>query len=68
MINWDFVCGILVGAFGLLVIAVHYANKAKAKPEAKPQASAIGMDISGNGNRNTLGGELMIFRQPDAEA
>jgi hypothetical protein len=32
----EFIGGILVGAFGLAVLALHFSNKAK-KPEAKPE-------------------------------
>ena len=33
----DFILGLIVGVFGLLIIAVHLANKPK-KPEAKQLA------------------------------
>jgi hypothetical protein len=46
----DFILGIIVGVFGLFVIAWHFANKQKTKPEAKPQGvAAVSMDMNNNG-------------------
>jgi hypothetical protein len=46
----DFILGVIVGVFGLLVIPLHFSNKAaKAKPAANVTPSAVGVDMFGKG-------------------
>jgi hypothetical protein len=42
----DFLAGLALGAFGMIVIALHLGNRAQ-KPTHKPKGvSAIGMDLN----------------------
>jgi hypothetical protein len=65
MIAATFVIGFIAGMLALLAFAAKYVDRKAEKPKAAAPkgVAAVGVDISGNGiYRNSLGGELQIFR------
>ena len=64
----DFLFGALIGAFGIIVLAMHFSRRAQSKspPQQQHGVSAIGVSMNGNSAEPmTLHNATAIFRQLD---
>jgi hypothetical protein len=66
----DFIAGLALGIFGIIVIALHLGNRAQTKPQQQQHGIvATSISLNGNTDKRTLQDELAIFReQPNGSA